>query len=90
MRAAGRGDRAIQQLWAGVAVICTLATVVGFAIADAVGNDARAAIDGFAAGALLVMLADSMLTEARRDAGRWAGLAVTLGFAVAAALSGVS
>ena len=50
----------------------------------------RAAIDGFAAGALLVMLIDSMIPEATADAGRVAGLVTTLGFAVATALSSVS
>ena len=44
-------------------------------------------MDGFAAGALLVMLVDSMVPEAREKAGDWAGLATVLGFAVAAALS---
>ncbi len=48
-----------------VAAICTLATVVGYLAADAVSADARAAIDGFAAGALLVMLIDSMIPDAR-------------------------
>jgi len=50
----------------------------------------RAAIDGFAAGALLVMLIDSMIPEATRESGRTAGLLTTLGFAVAIALSTVS
>jgi ZIP family zinc transporter len=36
------------------------------------------------------MLIDSMIPEARRGAGRVAGLATTLGFAVAAGLSSLS
>ena len=44
-------------------------------------------VDGFAAGALLVMLIDSMIPEARNKAGRPAGLLTVVGFAVAAALS---
>jgi zinc transporter, ZIP family len=74
-------------LWLGVAAICTLATVGGFALADATGGDFRAAIDGFAAGALLVMLVDSMIPEASRKTGLTAGLVTVLGFAVAAGLS---
>jgi zinc transporter, ZIP family len=77
-------------LWLAVGVICALASGVGFALADAVSDELRAAIDGFAAGALLVMLIDSMIPEATRDAGRVAGLLTTLGFAVAAALSSIS
>ena len=73
-----------------VAAICALATVVGYAIADAASGELSAAIDGFAAGALLVMLIDSMIPDATQDAGRVAGLVTTLGFAVAAGLSSVS
>ena len=61
--------------------------MVGYAVADVVGPSVRSAVDGFAAGALLVMLVDSMVPEARQKAGDWAGLATVLGFAVAAALS---
>jgi zinc transporter, ZIP family len=89
MRSAGRGPRQVLRLWIAVAVICTAATVAGYAIADATGGDLRAAIDGFAAGALLVMLIDSMIPEAVRKGGRAAGLVTVLGFAVAAGLSGI-
>jgi zinc transporter, ZIP family len=87
MRDAGRGVRPIVGLWGGVAVLCALATLGGFALGDAVSGELRAAIDGFAAGALLVMLVDSMIPEASADAGREAGLVTVLGFALAAALS---
>ena len=90
MRAAGQGPRWIAGLWIGVAAICTLASVAGYAIADNTGGDLQAAINGFAAGALLVMLVDSMIPEAVEKGGRVAGLVTVLGFAVAASLSGVS
>jgi ZIP family zinc transporter len=90
MSAAGRSREAILRLWALVAAICTIATVVGYLAADAVSGDPKAAIDGFAAGALLVMLIDSMIPDARHDAGRGAGLVTVLGFAVAAGLSSIS
>jgi ZIP family zinc transporter len=86
----GRGGTSrvtILCLWLLVAAICVLATVVGYLIADATKGDFKAAIDGFAAGALLVMLIDSMIPDARADAGRTAGLVTVLGFAVAAGLS---
>jgi ZIP family zinc transporter len=90
MRSKGTSRGTILRLWVAVALVCTVASVVGWAIASSVGGEARAAIDGFAAGALLVMLIDSMIPDARRDAGRGAGLVTTLGFAVALALSSVS
>ena len=76
----------IRRLWIAVAVVCTLATVAGYAIADTASGDLKAGINGFAAGALLVMLIDSMIPEAARKAGDVAGLVTVLGFAVATAL----
>jgi zinc transporter, ZIP family len=90
MRAAGTARRGVLVLWCAVAAICTLASVAGYGIADLTSGDLRAAIDGFAAGALLVMLIDSMIPDATRELGRSAGLATTFGFAVATALSSVS
>jgi ZIP family zinc transporter len=87
MRAAGHSASAIRRLWVAVAVICTLATVGGWAVADTASGDLKAIINGFAAGALLVMLIDSMIPEASKKAGGVAGLVTVLGFAVAFALS---
>jgi ZIP family zinc transporter len=90
MRVAGRPAATIRRLWTSVAVVCVLAAVAGYAIADVSGGDLKAAVNGFAAGALLVMLVDSMIPEATRYYGQRAGLVTTLGFAVAAALSQLS
>jgi ZIP family zinc transporter len=90
MRDGGKKPRQILELWGGVAIICTLATVAGYALADAAGGELKAVIDGFAAGALIVMLVDSMIPEATEQAGRTTGLITTLGFAVSAGLSAVS
>lgn len=74
-------------LWAGVAVVCALATVAGFALASVTGDAFRSASSGFAAGALLVMLVDSMVPEAQSKAKESTGLAAVLGFALAAGLA---
>ena len=90
MEAAGSSRAAIRRLWLFIALICTVATGVGFAIADNVSGNVTAFVDGFAAGALLVMLIDAMIPEAARKAGDVAGLATVLGFTVAIALSGIA
>ena len=87
MSASGRSAGSIRLLWVAVAVVCTLATVGGYALADSASDNLRAIINGFAAGALLVMLIDSMIPEATEKSGRVAGLVTVLGFAVAFALS---
>ena len=90
MRRAGHAPATVQRLWIAVAIVCTLASVGGYALADVTGGDLQAAINGFAAGALIVLLVDSVIPEATAKFGQRAGLVTTLGFAVAAALSGAS
>jgi zinc transporter, ZIP family len=90
MRAAGQRPATIRRLWLAVALMCAAATAVGYAIADSVSGNLNAAVDGFVAGALLVMLIDSMIPEAVRKGGDGSGLVTVLGFAVAAGLSSVS
>lgn len=87
MRDGGARPGTIMRLWLAVAALCALATPLGFAIGDRTSGELRAGIDGFAAGALLVMLVDSMIPDATRRSGRVAGLVTTLGFAVAWGLS---
>jgi len=87
MRRQMHEPRKVMLNWVWIAGSCAGATVVGYAIADIASNDLRAGINGFAAGALIVMLTDSMIPEATEQSGRTTGLVTTLGFAVAAALS---
>jgi zinc transporter, ZIP family len=89
MRAEGRRRETVLRLWVAVAVVCALASVAGYAIADSLSGELEGGFNGFAAGALLVMLSNSMIPEARK-AGRVTGLATAFGFAVAAALSSLS
>jgi ZIP family zinc transporter len=90
LRATGTQAVLIRRLWLGVAAICTLASLLGFAIADSVSGNVNSCVNGFAAGALLVMLVDSMIPEAVRKGGDVSGLVTVLGFAVAAGLSGLA
>ncbi|RYB93976.1 hypothetical protein EUA93_06180 [Nocardioides oleivorans] len=87
MRSSGRTPVQVLRLWVVVALACALATVAGYLAADAASSEVRAAIDGFAAGALLTMLIDSMVPEAKEKAKDRAGLATVAGFALAAGLS---
>ncbi len=87
MKSAGRSGRQVLGLWGLVATACALATCGGYLAADAVSSTTSALIDGFAAGALLTMLIDSMVPEAKDKARDLAGLATVAGFALAAGLS---
>ncbi|MET0763143.1 MAG: hypothetical protein ABWZ63_12565 [Thermoleophilaceae bacterium] len=83
---ARRNGATIMRLWIAVAVVCALSTLIGYALADNVSGELQGGVNGFAAGALLVMLTDSMIPEARKG-GRTVGLATAFGFAIAAGLS---
>jgi ZIP family zinc transporter len=90
MRDGGSTRRQIAVLWLAVAVVCTLASGAGYLAADTASGEAIGVVNGFAAGALLVMLVDSMIPEAAEHSGRVTGLVTTLGYAVAMGLSTLS
>jgi ZIP family zinc transporter len=66
--------------------VSAAASVVGAAVFDAAPPEPLAFILAFAAGAVLTMLADTMMPEAYEHAGEVAGVVVTLGFGLALAL----
>lgn len=68
MRAGGHVRRRIVLGWTGVALCGAAATVLGYEFSEFAGSELRGSIDGFAAGALLVMLVVSMIPEAREKA----------------------
>ncbi len=87
MKSDRRSAREILLVWTTIAAFCAAATIVGYQLQEIAGAQWRGGINGFAAGALLVMLVGSMIPEATKKAGEKAGLAAVLGFAVAAGLS---
>jgi ZIP family zinc transporter len=89
LRTAGWSARRILGLWFGVAVICAIASAAGFAFLGGASPNVIAFIQSFAAGAILTMLADTMMPESFEDAGEYVGLATVIGFAVAFFLSNV-
>jgi ZIP family zinc transporter len=90
MKSAGKRSRMIIIGWVIVALVCALATIAGYLISRVVGDRFTGVVDGFAAGALLVMLVGSMIPEAKQKATIGAGFAAVIGYAVAAGLSALS
>ncbi|HEX6920889.1 MAG TPA: ZIP family zinc transporter [Actinomycetes bacterium] len=87
LRKAGHSDRWILGLWAGVALLSALAAAVGYAALGGADPAVVATIQAFAAGAILTMLADTMMPEAFENGGSSVGLVTTLGFVLAFLLS---
>ena len=84
---AGLKRMRILGVWVLVVVVSALAAAFGFGVLGKMGPHVVVLLDSFAAGAILAMLAESMIPEAYEQGGRAVGLATTLGFAIAAALS---
>ena len=74
-------------LWALVTLVSGLASLLGYVVFDSAGPDALAFVLAFAGGAILTMLADTMMPEAFEHGGKLVGLVTTLGFALAFALT---
>lgn len=74
-------------LWLVVAIAGAVSAGLGFALLDAAPLSIVVGMQAFAAGAILAMLAESMVPEAYEIGGRPVGLATALGFAVAAYLA---
>jgi ZIP family zinc transporter len=87
LSASGTQRRNIVGVWAIVILASALASAFGFGVLGQMGPHVVVLLDSFAAGAILAMLAESMIPEAYEEGGRAVGLATTLGFAIAAALS---
>lgn len=86
MKAAGWSNKKIILLWLVIALVCSLATVAGFSMFTNTPEHWLAFVNAFAGGAILMMLANSMMPEAFEHGGRFAGVATVLGFFLAVAL----
>jgi len=83
----GMTRAALFRMWTFIALAVAASSLAGFALFDGASPETIAYVQGFAAGALLVMLADTMMPEAYERAQREAGLFTVLGFALAFALT---
>jgi len=70
-------------LWVAIALISGLASLAGYGLFQDSSPDTVAFVLAFAAGAILTMLADTMMPEAYEHGGKLVGVVTTLGFAVA-------
>ena len=87
LRRVGWSTRGIMGLWAIVVVLSAVAAGAGYGLGAGAPIEVAAAIEAFAAGAVLTMLADTMMPEAFEEAGAAAGLATVMGYAIGALLT---
>jgi ZIP family zinc transporter len=84
---AGRDPRRIMRFWVLVALGFGVASLLGYVALDAASPRTVAIVLAFAAGAVLTMLANTMMPEALHHGGKLAGFITTVGFAVAFGIS---
>jgi ZIP family zinc transporter len=87
MKRSGRSAHYVFGVWGGIAVISGLSALLGYAALGDASPEAIAVITAVAAGAILTMIADTMIPEAFEDTHAWTGLITTVGFLTAFAIS---
>jgi ZIP family zinc transporter len=90
MRRAGRSAAYALGLWGAVTLASTLAALLGYLFLEGASGNVVAFIQSFAAGAVLTMLASTMMPEAYEDGGPVVGVVTTVGFLLAFILSRVA
>jgi ZIP family zinc transporter len=80
MQESGWSRSRILGLWLVIAVVCSLASALGYTLFSGAAKDWLSLIQAFAGGAILVMLANSMIPESYVHGGKLAGLFTVLGF----------
>jgi ZIP family zinc transporter len=84
---AGREPTRIVRFWVLVALGFGLTALVGYVVLDSASPRMVAFVLAFAGGAILTMLANTMMPEALHHGGKLAGLLTTVGFPLAFAIS---
>lgn len=87
MKRAGRSKTFIFGIWTGIALITAVAAVLGYTIFSQLPAEYEAVTIALAAGAILAMLADTMIPEAFEKGHQYVGISTVFGFLVSFMLS---
>lgn len=87
MKKAGRSARYVFGVWGGIALISGIASLVGYVSLQNASDGLVAFITATAAGAILAMLADTMIPEAFEEHHLLTGLVTAVGFLTAFTIS---
>jgi ZIP family zinc transporter len=90
LRSSGWSWGGVYGLWTGIVLVSGIAAAVGYQLMSAATPAAFALVLAFAGGAILSMLATTMMPEAYEYGGRLVGVTTTIGFAAAFAISWAS
>jgi ZIP family zinc transporter len=82
MRSGGWSRTRVLLLWLVIAVVCAAASAAGYGLLGSVSPQWLSFVQTFAAGAILMMLANTMIPEAYEHGGKLAGVFLVTGFAI--------
>jgi ZIP family zinc transporter len=74
-------------LWLFIALVCAFSSMAGYALLENASPALISFIQTFAAGAILVMLSNTMIPEAYEHGKKLAGIFTVLGFTVAVSIA---
>jgi ZIP family zinc transporter len=83
MKRAGRPAAYVFGVWGGIALASALAALLGALLLDNAAPATVAVITAVAAGAILAMIADTMIPEAFEETHAWTGIITAVGFLIA-------
>ena len=86
MKAGGWKNKRIILLWLFISVVCAFSTLAGFTLFSSASETWLAFIQSFAGGAILMVLANSMIPESYEHGGKLTGIFMVLGFFVSVAM----
>lgn len=87
MLQSGWSKKKLLTMWISVVLVSAFSSFLGYTVFSYAPPAVVAFTMTFAGGALLTMLADTMMPEAYQDTHEWAGLLTTLGFCLAFVVS---
>jgi len=89
LRKSGWTRNRVVKMWVLVMVVAAVSGALGYALLDPASGRTGAFAQGFAAGALLAMVTDTMLPEAYEEEQTSTGALVAVGFAISLMLSAI-
>jgi zinc transporter, ZIP family len=89
LRIAGWSVARVSRLWLVVILVSAVSAALGYVLLDPASGHTGALVQGFAAGALLAMITDTMLPESYNVERVRTGSLVAIGFAVSLMLSAI-
>jgi zinc transporter, ZIP family len=86
MKRSGRSAAYVFGVWTTIAALSGLSALLGYVVLGSAPPEVIAVITAVAAGAILTMIADTMIPEAFEETRTWTGLITTVGFLAAFAI----